>query len=221
MLAADIIAGQRRPAFSSEVVTKIIEATEGRERILFALLAGSGLRIGEALGLEIRHLSPDCRTITVEQSVWNGRIQTPKTTNAYRQVDLAPKLADLLKAFIGSRCGGLVFANRRGKPLSQTNLLHRSLYPILAKLGVEKCGFHAMRRFRVTWLRKSRVPEDVIRFWLGHANKTVTDNYSQLRDDAEYRRKVADESGLGFNLSGTLIPVIPSTAAGEAVEIEC
>ena len=203
-----IIAGQHRPTFTAEAMTKIVKAASGRDRVLLAVLAGSGLRIGEALGLEICHLSPDCRTVTVEQSVWNGRIQTPKTPNAYRQIDLAPELGDLLRAFIGDRRDGLVFANLRGKPLSQTNLLHRLLYPILEKLGVEKCGFHAMRRFRVTWLRKSRVPEDIIRFWMGHADKTVTDGYSRLSEDTEYRRTVAEQTGLGFELPQHERPIV-------------
>jgi integrase len=216
-----IVAGQHRPTFTAEAAARIVGAAAGQDRVLFALLAGTGLRIGEALGLEIRHFTPDCRTITVEQSVWKGQIQTPKTLNAYRQVDLCPALAELLRASIRDRRDGLVFANRQGKPLSQTNLLHRLLYPILEKLGVEKCGFHAMRRFRVTWLRKKRVPEDLIRFWIGHADKTVTDGYSQLREDAEYRRIVAEQTGLGFDLPDTLIPVIPSAVVQEAVEIEC
>jgi integrase len=69
---------QYRPTFTPEVMTQIIEAADDQERVLYALLAGAGLRIGEALGLEVGHLSPDCRTITVEQSVWEGFVQAPK-----------------------------------------------------------------------------------------------------------------------------------------------
>ncbi len=169
-------------------------------------LAGSGLRIGEALGLEIKHLSSDCGTITVEQSCWEGDLQTPKTKSAYRQVDLCPALAALLKALVGHRRSGLFFANRAGKPLSQTNLLRRSLHPILADLKVEKAGFHSMRRFRTTWLRKQRTPEDLIKFWLGHAKESVTDSYSKLADDVEFRRKEAETIGAGFVVPGPMIP---------------
>ena len=77
----------------------------------------------------------------------------------------------------------LLFANKAGRPRSQTNLLRRSLHPLLAKIGVPKAGFHAMRRFRTTWLRKQRAPEDLIKFWLGHAKGTITDAYSKLEHD--------------------------------------
>jgi hypothetical protein len=49
-------------------------------------------------------------------------------------------LADLLKEFVSDRSPGLVFTNRLGKPLSQTNLFRRSLHPILAELGVKRAG---------------------------------------------------------------------------------
>jgi hypothetical protein len=85
-------------------------------------------------------------------------------------------------------------------PLSQTNLLRRCLHPILKELVVEKAGFHAMRRFRTTWLRKQRAPEDLIKFWLGHSGTSVTDSYSKLADDLEFRKQVAETVGTGFGV---------------------
>lgn len=195
-----VVENQHQPLFDAETMSKIVQKVRGHERVLFSFLAGTGLRAGEALGLELKHLSSDCRTITVEQSCWEGDIQTPKTKNAYRQVDVCPKLAELLRTFVKDRQPGFLFVNKSGKPLSQTNLLRRALHPILKELGVEKAGFHAMRRFRTTWLRKQRAPEDLIKFWLGHAKQTVTDGYSKLADDVEFRRQVAEEVGTGFDV---------------------
>jgi hypothetical protein len=42
------------------------------------------------------------------------------------------------------------------------------------------------------------VPEDLIHFWLGHAGKSVTDRYSKLKNDLEFRKKVTVRVGLGF-----------------------
>lgn len=195
-----VVGNQRQPVFTSEMVGKILQKAEGQDRVLLALLAGTGLRVGEALGLELKHLSDDCQTVTVEQSCWQGAIQTPKTKNAYRQVDLSPDLANLLNAFVTNRRSGLLFANKEGKPLSQTNLLRRSLHPNLKELGAEKAGFHAMRRFRSTWLRKQRAPEDLIKFWLGHSESSITDSYSKLADDVEFRKQVAEKVGTGFEV---------------------
>jgi integrase len=204
-----IIENQKQPTFTAETMSAIVQRATGQDQVLYALLAGTGLRIGEAFGLELKHLSADCRTITVEQSCWQKSIQTPKTKSAYRQIDICHELAKLLKQFIRDRQSGLLFVNGAGKPLSQTNVIRRSLHPILEELGVEKTGFHAMRRFRTTWLRKQRTPEDLIRFWLGHAQSCVTDGYSKVADDIEYRREVAKKIGAGFTVPPSMRPMVP------------
>jgi integrase len=80
---------QRKPSLTASEVEQILARAKGRCRVLFALLAGTGLRIGEALGLKIGdHLSGDFSTIRVRQSVWRGSVQTPKTDNAVREIDV-------------------------------------------------------------------------------------------------------------------------------------
>jgi integrase len=195
---------QSKPAYVGTEVEQIVATAKGRYRVLFALLAGSGLRPGEALGLRVgEHISPDCKTLYIRQSVWNGMEQDPKTENAVRDVDVCSDLAVMLKAFIGNRTSGFLFHTDSSKPLSQRNILRDGLNPILAKLNLKQDGkaFHSFRRFRVMHLRKSRVPWDLEKFWIGHANKDVTDKYaSQLKEDVEWRKDVAEKTGLGFAL---------------------
>ena len=203
------VRNQRKPKFTSEQVSSLLRNVAGQKRVLYALLAGTGLRIGEALGLEIdKHISPDCRVLHVRQSVWNRKPQEPKTANAVREVDICPALAAMLKEFIGDRKSGFLFTSETGRPLSDTNVLHRSLHPALKKLGIEQCGFHAFRRFRATFLSGCRVPESLIRFWLGHASKNVTDGYVRWEQEPAYRLSVADSVGLGFELPLAESPIV-------------
>jgi len=210
---------QHRPYFTAEMVTAILSHAAERERVLYALLGGSGLRVGEALGLEVGHVSPDGSTIDVRQSLWHESLQTPKTRNAIRKVHLCRELAVLLKRFIGDRTGGFLFRNAKGKPLSQRNVLARSLHPILEqKLKTAKQGFHGFRRFRLTWLRKNRVPGDLERFWMGHSDQDVGDLYSKMEEEAEFCLKVSESVGLGFELpeekpteAAEVAPIAPKT----------
>jgi len=196
---------QSKPAFTVREVEQIVSRAKGRYRVLFALLAGTGLRIGEALGLKVgEHVSEDCKTLYIRQSVWNGTEQDPKTENAIRDVDVCSELAAMLKEYIGNQTKGFLFHADSGKPLLQRNILRDGLNPILSKLNLKQDGkaFHSFRRFRVMHLRKNRVPWDLEKFWIGHANKDVTDKYAtQLQEDVDWRKDVADRTGLGFALS--------------------
>ncbi|MGA8366166.1 MAG: site-specific integrase [Candidatus Acidiferrales bacterium] len=203
---------QNTPHFTSEVITGILASSKGYKQMFCALLAGTGLRAGEAIGLEVdKHISDDFSTLYIRQKVRRGNLEGfLKTEGGRRDVDLCPVLAEMLKKYVGERTSGFLFHNKNGNSLSQTNLLRRGLHPALKKLGQPKAGFHAFRRFRTTWLRKNRTPEDLIRFWLGHADETVTDGYSKLREDVQYRREVADKIGLGFEISAQTTDVVPN-----------
>jgi integrase len=196
-----IIGNQRQPCFSSADVVSIIKASNGQRKALYALLAGSGLRIGEAIGLEKQHISSDFRIISVRQSVYNGIVQSPKTSSGVREVDLSPELADLLKGTLGPIHGGFVFHTSNGSPLHQSNLLRRDFHPLLRRLWIEKQGFHGFRRFRVTCLRKQRTSEDLLKLWLGHSSGNITDRYSKVGLDISFRQEVSARTGLGFELS--------------------
>jgi len=215
---------QHRPVFTGETVTRIVAATKPKNQMLYVLCASTGLRIGEALGINIgKHISPDCSTIVVREKAWKGQIQSfLKTDNGAREVDLHPSVAEMLRRFIGNRTSGLLFCTRNGKPLSLSNILRRSLHPLLEKLGQPKAGSHAFRRFRITWLRKNGVPRDLENFWTGHAPETVGDIYSKLKDDVEFRKTVAENAGLGFEIPASgcsIVPNVPKIAVGDVREV--
>ena len=131
--------------------------------------------------------------------------QEPKTPAAVRDVDLCPALSQMLRQFVGERRTGLLFVNGKGRPLAQSNVLRRSLHPLLKELKSERAGFHSFRRFRTTYLRKNRVPEDLLRFWIGHADKTITDTYCKVQEDIAFRPEVAEKVGLGFVLENPIV----------------
>jgi integrase len=210
------VTDQHTPTFSAEDVQRIVSSANGQYQMPYALLAGTGMRIGEVSGLEIdKHISQDASTIKIQQSVWSGSVQAPKTRNALREIDVPSDLAHMLREFIGERHSGFLFKSRTGEPLCQTNVLKRSLHSILESMEREKAGFHAFRRFRASWLRKNRAPEDLIRFWLGHANQNVTDAYSKLSGDLEFRKECTEKIGLGFAIPSPTTEVVPIVPKSE------
>ena len=57
-----------------------------------------------------------------------------------------------------------------------------------------------MRRFRSTHLEAELIPETLIKLWLGHGKKGITEQaYIKIMGRVDVRRKYVDGVGLGFN----------------------
>jgi integrase len=182
--------------FTQDQLRQIIEAAPGQYRTLFALLAATGMRIGEASGLHVDDLDLESGVIYVRRSVWRGRELEPKTEHSVREIDIDPTLVKLLREHIGQSNRMRVFEARNGSSLSAGNIRNRVLHPLLAKLGIPKAGLHAFRHSRVTLLRKLGTPADLQRQWIGHSSLKTTDRYSHTDQELEYRRNAAKRVGL-------------------------
>jgi integrase len=197
---------QHKPSFTCDEVTRVVESATGRLQMLCVLLAATGLRVGEALALECRHF--DGAAIEVAQAAYMSRIIKPKTQNSFRVVDLSPQVAELLKTYIGKRTTGFIFSSS-ALPMNQSNLLRRGLHPVLEALGISMRGFHSFRRYRNTFLRQSHCPDGLLKFWMGHSDKSLSDTYDRSREDEQYRKDVAKAMGVGF-----VLPAAISVKAG-------
>ncbi len=189
---------QHRPTVTEAELAEILTSTSKRWAVLFALLAGTGLRIGEALALKRTDLSPDCRVLNVRRSIWQGQEQAPKTANAVRVVDIAQPLAELLQEYVAGETGYLFAASRHA---GETGYLFAASRHATGK----KVGLHAFRRFRTETLRRVGVPEDLTKLWLGHSKQSVTDFYAAgSQKDEAWRREWCERAGLGFSVVGLL-----------------
>jgi integrase len=226
---------QKRPFITVEVMTGLAKYRIEWVRVLFILLAATGARIGEMLGVEIdKHISPDFRTISIEQKVYDGQVENYcKTENSYRKIDLHPAAAELLKSFMSERKSGFLFCNRKGGAIDASHLYTRHLHPALKALGYKndfdgthKAGFHIFRRFRNTHLRSGRrCPLGLLDFWLAWGTDDEDDDegggspMSNLYDmttkmlvnDRPTRLQIAEECGIGFELA-SLVPSVPNSA---------
>jgi hypothetical protein len=73
-------------AMSAEEVTIALGAVELRERVLLQMAIFSGFRPGEMLGLQRLHVSEDATEVKVEQRVYRGEFDDPKTEPSRRDV---------------------------------------------------------------------------------------------------------------------------------------
>lgn len=184
---------QNRPTITEAEISAMLNSMKERDAVLVALVAGTGLRIGEALAVRTDDFDAPARVLQVRRSAWRRREQAPKTPNAIRPVDIPESLAQILCRYMRGRDGHL-FTTRAGRLLDSRNALD-----VLHKAG-KRAGFHAFRRFRFAVLRKAGVPEDLIKLWLGHSQNLIDLYAAQLRFDEGYRREWCERAGLGFEL---------------------
>ncbi len=184
---------QKRPTINKAEVSALLNSMKGRYAVLVALVAGTGLRIGEALAVRTQDFDPDCHVLHVQRSVWHRCEQAPKTPNAIRLIDIPEVLAQVLRRYTQG-VNGYLFTTRAGRILDPRNSL-KALHG-----AGNRGGFHAFRRFRFSVLRRTRVPENLIKQWLGHSQNLVDLYAAQLRYDVAYRREWCERAGLGFEL---------------------
>ena len=187
-----------------EVETVLSKCKRFIYQMVAALLACTGIRISELLALEIRkHISADCTVISIRQQrdKWGGIELTPKTEAGFRDVDLCPSLAKMLRSYIGDRKEGFLFETEGGKMLSPENLWRDGFATIVRDMGRDGVRFHSFRRFREAVLLASECRELLIDYWMGHANPEMKSRYGkQLLRNGKFRAKWCENVGLGFEL---------------------
>jgi integrase len=201
---------QSRPTIHEAEIPELLNSLKSRYAVLVALVAGRGLRIGEALAVRTEDFDSACQVLHIRRSVWHRREQAPKTPNAIRLVDIPEAMAQVLRRYTEGK-DGYLFTTRAGRPFDQSNSL-KALHG-----AGKRDGFHAFRRFRFAVLRKAGVPENLIKQWMGHSQNLMDLYAAQLRLDVAYRREWCERAGLGFEL-GELgyklgAPIRPSLVA--------
>jgi integrase len=156
--------------FTLSDVAKVIAASQGEHRAFYWLTAETGLRAGELAGLKLTDI--DGESLTVNQSIWHGKAQSPKTDNAVRTLALSLQLVSLLWEQIArqkAKGHEYLFTSSTGKPWDMDVYRERKMRPFLKSLGIAAAGFHAFRHFNVSLMDAVRVPLKTIQERLGHA----------------------------------------------------
>jgi integrase len=192
-------AEQHTPTVTRAQLESAIKDSGGPYKYLYALAAGSGLRVGELLAVRLvddgicTFFDSANAVIHVRQSLFQGCPQAPKTAASIRSVEIPAKLSKMLAQFAAGR-GSHLFGN--GVPLGESTARKQ-----LAK-AIPGVGFHSFRRFFVSHRRATGMPEEILRALVGHATSNITDRYSHFGKDAAQRREWVERCGLGFALPG-------------------
>ena len=162
---------------TSEQTAALIGAVPARHRTLVTVIAHTGLRISEALGLRWRDIDRDEGVLRVRQAVVDGRVGPPKTKRSRRAVPVSENLLRMLSAQrLSAQHSGdddLVFGTRSGQPVSSSSC-YRWFNPAAKAAGVPWAGFHALRHSAASAWFRAGLPITVVSALLGHSTPSFT-----------------------------------------------
>ncbi|MFD5433203.1 tyrosine-type recombinase/integrase [Kitasatospora sp. NPDC127067] len=171
---------RRRPrVLSAAEAQAVLDGCEHlRDRLLFALLLDTGLRIGEALGLRHEDIALAERQVSVvpRPNANRARAKAGRSRDVPASAELMQLYADYLNREYGALDSDYVFVNLWGRPHGRP-LTYSAAYDLVERLR-RRCGIdfepHQFRHTYATWLLRKGAGMESVKELLGHASITTT-----------------------------------------------
>ena len=188
-------------------------------RCLFTCVALTGVRFGELLALQWKHINFQSKTLKIEQSLWQGQIVPPKTRSSVRSIPLGDILVRALETHrrisTYTRPDDFVFCNSDGKWLHPDVLRKDVLYPALDRLNIPRIngasGFHAFRHSAASLINAETGNQKLTQRFLGHSDVNTTANiYTHTTEEMEREATIVLEKAI----FGNLCPIVPVLETG-------
>jgi len=165
--------------------------SEDRLHPLWILVAATGMRRGELLGLRWADVDLDAGVVSVNRSttqIANERVTTLPKNHERRRINVDPQTVATLKAWKRAQAeervaigpawvdgDGHLFTWQDGRPL-QPDYVSKRFQSIQAGKGLPRLTLHELRHTHITILLRERVPVHVVAKRAGHKDPSVTLN---------------------------------------------
>ncbi len=175
-----------RRFLTREQLARLLAEIPDDWRPLFELLASTGLRISEAIGLRVMDagIDVDPPRILVRRAIVSGQVSSPKSRHGRRTIPISGGLASQMAILAAGRDPSeLLFRGARGAALRPGNLRYRVLIPAAQRAGVPWARFHTLRHTCAALLIEAGASPLRLQRWMGHHSAAFTlDHYGHLID---------------------------------------
>ncbi|WP_282804466.1 tyrosine-type recombinase/integrase [Clostridium tetani] len=178
-----------------------LNAIQGHKyQTAFTLALGTGLRLGELLGLKWSDIDFNKNTVGISRSIkritlinYEGERssqvleQLPKTKTSIREVPIPSNIIENLEQYREKQLlvkkenkdvyndNDYIFSDKLGNPLDPKRI-PRNFKSILKKAGLKAIKFHSLRHTYATRLFEADVPIKTVQALMGHSDITTTMN---------------------------------------------
>ena len=164
--------------FTAKQVQQIVATAREPSKTMFSVLAMTGMRAGEMLGLQWGDVDFARGCIYIRRSAWYGHLQTTKSKSSAAPVHLPESLAAILRVYRVEwwrpNPQDFLFVTRNNRPPSSNKVVQYGLWPVLDALSIPRCGCHAFRHTHASLLLHTGATPKVVQEQLRHADPRVT-----------------------------------------------
>jgi integrase len=178
------VKSKKKVPYTKEELRLMVEHSTGWFKLYLTLVFSTGLRIGEAIGLQWEDIDLNNGFIDLKRSISKGVIvdatdETNKTKNHQRIIPLDNTLKkELANYFMDRPDDTWVFVNKYGNHFGDSKTLNVYYWkPLLAKLDIEDRTMYATRHTFVTLMKNNGADTAWLKSVIGHKqSSTVLDD---------------------------------------------
>lgn len=156
--------------FTLAEVETLIQTVRADFRPYLVVRIQTGLRTGEADGLQWEDIDFTQGTITVRRTQSRDGDGDLKTEASFRTIPMFPRVREALQTqrALSTPDATWVFTSARGKPVDAVNFTNRVWYPLLRHLGLKRRPPYQMRHTAATLMLASGENPEWVASILGH-----------------------------------------------------
>lgn len=148
----------------------------------FAVLAATGMRVGECLALDVPDFDSAVGAISITKTLDNAtrELGSPKSENGVRTIQIPELPAEglvAIRAAIGARTAGTVFCTSSGRRATY-HLLHVAWGAMLKRLGIRYRPMHELRHAFASHSLAAKVDVAELARYLGDTPQTIIRTYT-------------------------------------------
>jgi integrase len=182
----------QKPTLSALQIRKVLSHLTDEQEFLFALLlAVTGMRVGEGLALRWMDFNAQVCELSINHTLYKGKLKEPKTKGSKAKLRLAPQVAALLlrhqedSSFQST--DDFIFCRQDGTPL-YPSIIRKHLYEAMDKAEIQrvkgKYGPHIFRHSAGALLYEKSRDLKLVQGALRHGDiSTTSDIYVHLGDE--------------------------------------
>lgn len=163
-------------------VNQLLDAVDAHYVPLYVTLVSTGMRLGEALGLQWGDIDWTAQQIRVRRSLWKGQYYLPKSKKSRRSIDVGDQALGALRGVQREgQAEASVFVTATGALINPDNLRHRVWEPALKAAKLRHVTMHSLRHTYASLRIAQGENPKYISEQMGHASINITmDRYGHL-----------------------------------------